>query len=48
MGAIRQGYGLQVWPDGAKYEGYWKNNVAEGRGTFYHIDGDIYDGKKLN
>jgi hypothetical protein len=33
-----------VWPDGAKYEGYWKDDVANGRGMFYHIDGDIYDG----
>ncbi len=41
---IRHGYGMQVWPDGAKYEGYWRDNVAEGRGMFYHVDGDIYDG----
>jgi hypothetical protein len=33
-----------VWPDGAKYEGNWRNNVASGRGKFYHIDGDVYDG----
>ena len=19
----RHGYGIQIWPDGAKYEGYW-------------------------
>ena len=41
----RHGFGIQVWPDGAKYEGNWRNNVACGRGKFYHIDGDVYDGK---
>ncbi len=41
----RHGFGIQVWPDGAKYEGHWRNNVASGRGKFYHIDGDVYDGK---
>lgn len=40
----RHGYGIQVWPDGAKYEGYWRDNMAHGRGKFYHIDGDVYDG----
>jgi hypothetical protein len=37
--------GIQIWPDGAKYEGYWRDNVAHGRGRFHHIDGDVYDGK---
>jgi hypothetical protein len=36
--------GIQIWPDGAKYEGYWRDNVAHGRGKFYHIDGDVYEG----
>ena len=60
MNGIRDGYGVQVWKDGAKYEGYiiviiiwsiylcligeWKNNKAEGKGKFYHVDGDIFDG----
>lgn len=43
-GTIRHGYGVQVWPDGARYEGFWKDGVAHGRGKFYHIDGDIYEG----
>lgn len=43
--SIRHGYGVQVWPDGGKYEGYWQDGVAHGRGKFYHIDGDVYDGK---
>jgi hypothetical protein len=36
---------VQVWPDGARYEGIWRNGVASGRGKFYHIDGDVYEGK---
>jgi hypothetical protein len=43
-GVIRHGYGVQVWPDGARYEGFWKDGVASGRGKFYHIDGDVYEG----
>lgn len=27
---IRHGYGVQVWLDGAKYQGYWKDNKACG------------------
>ncbi len=27
---IRHGYGLQVWPDGAKYKGNWADNKAQG------------------
>jgi hypothetical protein len=23
----------------------WSDNVASGRGKFFHIDGDVYDGK---
>lgn len=38
---MREGFGEQVWKDGARYVGEWKNNKAEGYGTFYHVDGDI-------
>ena len=37
-----------MWPNGAKYEGYWENHKANGRGKFYHVDGDIYDGEWLD
>jgi hypothetical protein len=30
IGGFRDGYGKQVWPDGACYEGYWKDNRAHG------------------
>lgn len=31
-------------PDGARYEGEWKDNKACGYGKFWHVDGDIYEG----
>lgn len=37
-----------MWPDGAKYEGYWRDNMAHGKGRFYHIDGDVYYGKPFS
>ena len=42
---IRHGYGLQYWIDGAHYEGEWQYNKAQGRGTFWHAEGDIYTGE---
>lgn len=44
-GTMRHGFGVQVWPDGAKYEGYWKSDKAHGKGKFYHVEGDVYDGE---
>ena len=42
---IRHGYGIQVWPDGKKYEGYWRNGERSGRGRLVYPEGDVYDGK---
>ena len=41
----RHGYGIQIWPDGRKFEGNWRNNVREGRGKLTYVEGDVYDGK---
>ena len=41
----RCGYGVQIWTDGAVYEGNWLDNKAEGKGTFWHAEGDIYIGE---
>jgi hypothetical protein len=42
---MRHGQGYQVWSDGSIYEGYWKNDKANGRGRLIHADGDIYNGQ---
>lgn len=41
---IRHGFGIQTWPDGAKYEGDWRNDMIQGKGTFVHPNGDLYYG----
>ena len=28
----KKGWGMQVWPDGGKYEGEWHENKANGKG----------------
>lgn len=41
---MRDGIGIQQWPDGSKYEGEWVEDKANGKGTLVHADGDIYEG----
>ena len=41
---VREGYGVQVWPDGSRYEGCWKNDVADGLGKLINKEGDEYQG----
>ena len=45
---FRHGYGIQYWTDGAHYEGQWSYNKAEGQGTFWHAEGDVYKGEFKN
>ena len=40
--------GIQIWPDGSKYEGYWKSDMANGKGRLIHADGDVYEGDWVN
>ena len=42
---IKHGKGEQIWQDGAKYNGDWRNGMAEGQGTFYHANADVYTGE---
>jgi len=30
------------------YEGWWRNNKANGRGRLINADGDVYDGEWVN
>jgi hypothetical protein len=40
----RHGRGIQVWSNGNKYSGLWRNNKANGKGKLKHNDGDYYEG----
>jgi hypothetical protein len=44
----RLGYGINHWRNGAVFEGEWKNNRMNGKGTFWHNTGDIYVGEFNN
>ena len=45
---VKYGKGIQVWPDGAIYEGWWENDKANGYGRLIHADGDYYEGNWKN
>ena len=36
---------MQIWVDGAKYAGFWKNNKINGKGKLINTDGDIFEGE---
>jgi hypothetical protein len=38
----RDGLGVQLWPDGSKYEGMWRDGKCSGMGRMTHANGDIY------
>lgn len=42
---VKDGFGVQNWPDGSVYEGEWKNDKASGKGKLIHGDGDVYEGE---
>ena len=42
---MKDGIGVQNWPDGSIYEGEWKEDKANGKGKLIHADGDIYEGE---
>ena len=48
LGSLRDGFGTQQWPDGSRYEGYYKLDRACGYGKLYHADGDVYEGEWAN
>lgn len=45
---LRHGRGIQVWIDGSRYEGYWKEDKANIQGKLTHADGDTYEGQWLD
>lgn len=40
----RNGFGLQLFPNGCFYVGYWKEDKAEGEGKLVLKDGTYYEG----
>lgn len=48
LNEMRDGYGIQIWPDGSRYEGQWRMDKANGQGKLNHADGDIYEGQWVN
>ncbi len=44
----KDGLGIQLWPDGSKYEGQWKQGKSNGYGRMTHANGDIYEGNWVN
>ena len=46
--AIRHGKGKQIWPEGSIYEGFWRDDQADGFGRLIHADGDYYEGEWKN
>ena len=36
------------WLDGSSYQGYWRNDVADGTGLFIHPNGATYNGSWEN
>lgn len=44
----REGRGIQVWPDGSKYEGYWLNDKVQGLGRMIFTNGDAFVGEWID
>ena len=42
------GFGVFVWKDGSKYDGFWHNGKACGRGRLINADGGVYEGDWLD
>ncbi len=41
----KEGYGQQLYPNGEKYEGLWKDGLPEGNGRYIYENGDHYAGQ---
>ena len=44
----RHGRGVQIYPDGSKYYGYWIKNAVNKKGKLVHKEGDVYEGEWVN
>jgi hypothetical protein len=41
----KDGRGVQIWPDGSRYDGFWRDGMANGYGRLVHAEGDVYEGE---
>ena len=41
---LPSGKGVQIWPDGSRYDGQWKEGKHHGFGRLVHAEGDVYEG----
>ena len=41
----RNGFGKYIYKNGDRFEGEWKNNKMEGKGTCFYADGGLYNGQ---
>ena len=39
------GLAIHSWPDGTKYEGYWKDDLQHDKGIEVKADGSSYNGE---
>ena len=46
-GNCTQGNGTYAYPDGSRYEGYFRSGKPDGQGVFYYPNGDHYEGQLL-
>ena len=44
----REGYGELFYTDGSKFEGFFQNDIMNGRGRIVNIQGDYYEGELKN
>lgn len=42
---LKHGYGIEIWPDSAKYEGNYIEGKKHGLGTLNFADGSKYTGE---
>jgi len=45
---MKDGRGVQIWPNGIRYDGYWKEGKNHGYGRLINFNGDVYIGEWKN
>jgi hypothetical protein len=45
---MQHGSGVEIYSDGNRYEGMFKQGKRNGEGTYYYATGEIYKGGWIN